>query len=271
MGKCYLPLRGRAAGFMGTPDYTAEVDGHASGDLSVAQCTGTIIHNIGQGANDITLNLPAAAPGMSFVAHVGEPSANFWKFTAPTSGRMIVDGVSALTSAYFATPAIGDFFTAFTMKAAPQPSGILTGAALGIGTTPANVANGAFTYYIGQAKYSKAGVAAGTAPGNDVIPSGKYGAVALDINAAGTISAIEAAANAAGYDTAGLAIAGLPAVAAGLVRIGTVTAMKSDGNFTFGTTALNAANTTVAYTSAAAYTAVYRWVVNAGNGILSGT
>lgn len=41
--------------------------------------------------------------------------------------------------------------------------------------------------------------------------------------------------------------------------MGYVTAMKSDGAFTFGTTALNAANTTVAYTSSSAYTKPYYW------------
>ena len=50
--------------------------------------------------------------------------------------------------------------------------------------------------------------------------------------------------------SAALSIAGIPAVAADKVRMGTVTAIKTDGAFTFGTTALNAANSTVAYTDA---------------------
>lgn len=119
---------------------------------------------------------------------------------------------------------------------------------LAIGSTPANVANVAFDYIIAGIRYTKAAVAAGTAPGNDVIPQSTYGAVALDIDAAGTITVAEAAANATGYATAALAIAGIPAVASSKARMGTVTATKSDGAFTFGTTALNAANTTVAYT-----------------------
>jgi len=126
--------------------------------------------------------------------------------------------------------------------------GLMSLPGLVIGTTTTHVASVAFDYIVNGAKYTKAAEAAGTAPGDDVIPTGTYGAVALDIGADGTIDVIEAAANATGYASAVLAIAGIAAVAADHVRMGTVTATKSDGNFTFGTTALNAANTTVAYT-----------------------
>ena len=119
---------------------------------------------------------------------------------------------------------------------------------LGIGSTATNVANVAFYYSIGGTVYYKAAVAAGTAPGNDVIPTGKFGAVAFDIGVNGTIDAIEAPGNATGYASALLAAAALPAPAADHARMGYVTATKSDGAFTFGTTALNAANSTVAYT-----------------------
>jgi hypothetical protein len=126
---------------------------------------------------------------------------------------------------------------------------VMESPALAIGSTPANVANGAFIFSIAGAQYSKAAVAAGTAPGNDVVPQNKYGAVALDIGINGTIDAIEAAANATGYTSAALAVAGIPAVASGHARMGYVTAIKTDGAFTFGTTALNAANSTVVYTN----------------------
>lgn len=125
---------------------------------------------------------------------------------------------------------------------------MVTKPTLAVGSTPANVSNIAFSYTIDGVQYAKAAVAAGTAPGNDVIPQSKYGAVALDINAAGTISVAEAAANATGYTTAALAIAGIPAVASGKARMGTVTVIKSDGAFTFGTTSLADANTTEVYT-----------------------
>lgn len=129
---------------------------------------------------------------------------------------------------------------------------LVTKTTLAIGSTTTAVSNAAFDYVVNGTRYSKAAVAAGTAPGNDVIPQSKFGAVAFDIGTDGTIDAIEASDNATGYASAALAAAGLPAVAADHVRMGYVTATKSDGAFTFGTTDLNAANTTVAYTDATA-------------------
>jgi hypothetical protein len=117
-----------------------------------------------------------------------------------------------------------------------------------IGSTATAVANVAFDFILAGIRYTKAAVAAGVAPGNDVIPQATYGAVALDIVAAGTVTIAEAAANATGYASAALAIAGIPAVAAGKARMGTVTVIKSDGDFTFGTTDLDAANVTTVYT-----------------------
>lgn len=163
---------------------------------------------------------------------------------------------------------ITTFGTDFTQVAT---LGMTTTAALAIGTTLTNIAYGLFSYFVAGVGYSKPALAAGVAPGTDVIPMGKYGAVALDIGADNAVDVISATGNAAGYTTALLAIAGIPAAAAGHVRMGTVTAMKSDGAFTFGTTALNATNTTVAYTSTAvkanygatyekAYTGVKRYI-----------
>lgn len=133
--------------------------------------------------------------------------------------------------------------------------GVLDDPNLAIGSTTTNVATGAFDYSINGTTYSKGAVVVGTAPGNDAVPLGLYGAVALDIGTDGTIDAVEATGNATGYASAALAVAGLPAVAVAHVRIGYVTATKSDGTFTFGTTALNAANTTVAYSDSAVNTA----------------
>jgi len=126
----------------------------------------------------------------------------------------------------------------------------ITKPGLAIGSTAANVANVAFDYIVDGVQYSKAAVAAGTAPGNDVVPQDTYGAVALDIGTNGTIDVVEAPNNATGYSSAALAVAALPAVADAHARMGWVTATKSDGDFTFGTTDLDAANTTVAYTDA---------------------
>lgn len=124
---------------------------------------------------------------------------------------------------------------------------IMTDANLAIGSTNTNVSSAGFAYVINDKVYTKTAVAEGTAPGNDVVPQGKYGAVAFDIGADATIDATESYGNAIGYTTAALAAASLPLVADGHIRLGYVTASKSDGAFTFGTTALNAANTTVAF------------------------
>lgn len=131
-----------------------------------------------------------------------------------------------------------------------KDDGILGNPTLAIGSTPTAVSSVAFEYMINGNLYNKAAVAAGTAPGNDVVPQALYGAVAFEIGTNGTIDAIEATANATGYASAALAVAGIPAVQADHARMGWVTATKSDGTFTFGTTQLDAANTTVAYTDA---------------------
>jgi hypothetical protein len=145
-------------------------------------------------------------------------------------------------------------------------NGMLSSAGLVIGSTPANVATVEFLYTISGVVYSKAAVAAGTAPGNDVIVQAKYGAVAFDIGADGTIDVIEATNQAAAqFTTAVAAIAALPAAGSGHVRMGYVTAMKSDGAFTFATTSLAAANTTVAYTSSAGVLAALGAAVTAAD------
>ena len=99
--------------------------------------------------------------------------------------------------------------------------------ALAIGSTATAVSNVAFDYMINGVRYTKAAVAAGTAPGNDVIPEDTFGAVALDIDAAGTITISEASGNAVGYATAALALEGLTAVVGNKARMGTVTASGS--------------------------------------------
>jgi hypothetical protein len=125
--------------------------------------------------------------------------------------------------------------------------GLDTDPAPGIGSTPANVANQPFRFTIAGIPYTKAATAAGTAPGNDVIPANLYGACAFDIVSAGTITAVEASANATGYATADLAIAGIPAVTATNIRAFMVTVMRPGATFTFGTTSLATAGITVAY------------------------
>jgi len=236
------------------------VDGSAnSTNLTAAQVSGTMIINTGQGVNDVALNLPAAAAGYNFIGFVGEAqAAKYWRFARNGSDTMCLDGTCGKTYVTIAAPTQGATVGCVAVQMAS--TGIKTGAALAIGSTTTAVANGAFTFDAAGAGYAKAADAAGTAPGNDTIPQNKYGAVAFDIGADGTIDAIEASANATGYDSAALAIAGIAAAGAGHARMGTVTAISTDaGGFVFGTTALNAGGTTVAYTSAAAYTKPHVW------------
>ena len=160
--------------------------------------------------------------------------------------KTAVDGIETLVEELH-----DDHATMLTALGYMSADQLVTSAELAIGSTVQNVASLQFSFIINGKLYTKAAVAAGTAPGNDVIPQNTYGAVAFDIGADLTIDAVEAADNATGYGSALLAAAGLPAVAADHARIGYVTAMKSDGTFTFGTTALNAANTTVAYSNLA--------------------
>lgn len=122
--------------------------------------------------------------------------------------------------------------------------------ALGIGGTAQNVASGAFTYHINGQQYTKAAVTAGTALSGATVPDLLYGAWALEINAAGTIAIVEAAANATGYASSALALAGIPAQTADKARLGTVTILNAGATFIPGTTALDAGTVTDAYADA---------------------
>lgn len=125
--------------------------------------------------------------------------------------------------------------------------GVKTAPTLAIGSTVQNVAHAAFGYSINDTAYSKGASVAGEIPGTDVIPIGTYGCVAFDIDAAGTVYPISAPGNATGYASSTLAISALPDPVYPRIRFGAVTVTKSDGAFTFGTTALNAANVTTTY------------------------
>jgi hypothetical protein len=115
------------------------------------------------------------------------------------------------------------------------------------GGAAATARSEALTYSIAGVQYSLTAQAA-LSCGTDVVPSGKYGAIAFDVGTDGTVDTIVAPANATGYASAAAAVAALPAPATGHARLGTITATKSNGAFTFGTTNLDAASTTVAYT-----------------------
>jgi hypothetical protein len=140
-------------------------------------------------------------------------------------------------------------------------TGMLTTAALAQGSTKDKVANGAFTYDADGAGYAEAADAVGTELNAVTTPQNKYGAQALDIGADGTVNPISCTNIATGFDSAALAIADLPAAAAGHARMGYVTAMSTDaGGFVWGTTNFDDAAVTEAFTSiTTAYTKPYVW------------
>lgn len=120
--------------------------------------------------------------------------------------------------------------------------------AAGIGSTPAQLATGAFTYAIGSTLYSKSAVAAGTALNAETVPADKWGCQALDIDAAGTFYAISAPDNGStGYDYRWQARLDLPAPSAGRIRVCDVTVMREGSAFVFATTSLADADTIALY------------------------
>ena len=148
-----------------------QADGHASGNVLIAQ--GTTLSTFAPGSNTTS----------SLTGTIAGTDRGDFAFTE-TQGFGLFNG----------HPYVSD--GTYIRRAS---DGITVDANLAIGSTPANVATGAFSYSIAGTVYNKTAVAAGTAPGNDVVPLGLFGAVALDIDAAGTITAIEAPANATGY------------------------------------------------------------------------
>lgn len=234
--------------------------GAADLNLTTAQVSGTIISNTGQGPNNRNHTLPTATAGLHFVGLVGEAQgASYYRFTAASADTMCLDGTCGKDYVSIAAPTRGAMVSCMAMQVAS--TGLITTPSLAIGTSAKTaVLNAAFTFDVGGTGYSKA--SAETAPGNDVIPQNKYGAVGFEIGADGTIDAIEATDNATGYDSSALAIAAIPAVAADHVRIGVVSAMSTDaGGFTFGTTEFDAENSTVSFISAAAdYAKPYHWI-----------
>ncbi|MBE3139364.1 MAG: hypothetical protein IMZ53_02150 [Thermoplasmata archaeon] len=120
------------------------------------------------------------------------------------------------------------------------------GSVLAIGTTTTKVANSAFYYEIAGYSYYKA--ASETVLSGSTIPQNKYGAVRLEIDADGTISIVEAAANATGYATPGKAVEGLSNESSTKAAMGYVTVINTAGTFIPGTTLLSAATVTDTYT-----------------------
>ena len=134
-------------------------------------------------------------------------------------------------------------------KKYPENEQYITAPTLVIGTSSAAaVKHSAFTYRIGGYSYSKASSEVSLA-GLSTIPQNKYGAFALKISSAGTITAAGAAANSTGYDTPALAIKGLSASGSDSAYMGYVVVISTDaGGFIPGTTLLSDAAVTDTYT-----------------------
>lgn len=128
----------------------------------------------------------------------------------------------------------------------------LTQTALAIGSATTCVSYSASAYMINGTKYEITASSVGksiTSAEITTIYQNKYGAIGFDVGINGTVDLVQAPANATGYASAALAAAALPASAADHARMGYITIIKTDGAFTPGTTALNAANVTVVYTN----------------------
>jgi len=122
---------------------------------------------------------------------------------------------------------------------------VLASAALAIGSTPANVATGAFTYMIGGQIYSKSAVAAGTAFTDVTVQAdGTTKLYLLVINAAGTITIINGEALPAGGKPSDIRV---PACPLDQCPIGVVSVATSGATFVPGTTSLAAGTVTDLY------------------------
>ena len=256
-----------------TPSTLPRVDGSAALSLSAAQVSGTIIRNSGQIVADVNHTLPVAAAGYNFIATVGTTLAatNYWRFTANTTPTpddfMCLDGTCGKTYVSVDSPTMGDTLTCWTDQV--SSTGMSVATALSAATATDDVKNTAATIDIAGQAYAVAATD-GTAPGDDVIVAAKWGVVAFDVGVNGTIDAVEEAGQAADqHANEAAAIAAMEAQApeAGHVRIGYVTASKSDGTFTFGTDALVTAGTTTAnFYNTAAYTKPFNWICITGKG-----
>jgi hypothetical protein len=196
----------------------------------------------------LTITATADASDGSFVPILITDGTDYEDMYRSILGKWLT---SVRTVPDMVTPPTANYDIYILEGAIPTGEYVLSSPTLAIGSDTSAVASAAFSYIINGSAYSRAVEATGTEPGNDVIVATKYGAVAFDIGANGTIDVIEATNQAAAeFTTAALAVAALPACASDHVRLGHITATKSDGAFTFGTTALNDGSSTVVYRSA---------------------
>ena len=145
-----------------------------------------------------------------------------------------------------------DMGAAAGYKQGGNVTGLISTPGCAIGSTPANVANIAFSYMLNGVRYYKAATAAGTAPTATTIPQNKYGLFGYEIGADGTIDKKDAADNATGYNTAALALAALPTASASHLLFMYVIVMRTNASgFVGATTSFADAETTVTYNNVA--------------------
>lgn len=132
----------------------------------------------------------------------------------------------------------------------PDDEQYITSPVIAIGSVDSTkVLNGAFTFDVQGQSYSKAS-AENTFAGLSTVPQNKYGAFCLKIEDDGTITIYEASDNSTGYESPGLAIAGLPDADSDTAYLGVVTVIcTAAAGFIPGTTALDAGTVTDTYTN----------------------
>lgn len=143
------------------------------------------------------------------------------------------------------------------------------------GSTDTNLGTSALVGAIAGVPFTKAAVTAGTALGAlGTIAASKWGIIAVDVVAAGTLSFSVPSGYAAGYATEALAIAALPPRLTAKVRLGYITILASASTFVTGTDALaggatgNPATTTNYYPQAGILAPTGTEKTGGANGIL---
>ena len=89
----------------------------ATGTLTAAECSETIINNYGQSAEN-TQTLPAATEGLSGTIVIGTAGAGAFHLKAGASDKIYLDGVALDDGdkVSLATPAVGNFFSFFSFQ-----------------------------------------------------------------------------------------------------------------------------------------------------------
>ncbi len=94
-----------------------EVVKTSTGNLSTAEVSGTIINNYGQ-ANNVTLTLPTATSGLSFMVVLGTTVAKYFRIKANTNDKIYLDGTAGTDNYYvgIASAAIGAMISFATFQ-----------------------------------------------------------------------------------------------------------------------------------------------------------